>query len=274
MPWFNPWFWLARITFSLFTGIVAGSYPALYLSSFQPLKVLKGNLRAGRFAAVPRKVLVIVQFTVSVSLIIGTVVVFRQIQFAKNRPVGYNKSGLMEVRIDSPELFRRYAALRNDLRNSGAVVDMATSSGSVTAQDGVTTNFSWPGKNSDSHPLIMSNSVTHDYGRTVGWKLSRGRDFSRAFSTDTSAIILNESALKLTGIQKPLESFVRVNGKEFRIIGIVKDMIKENPFSPVNPSWRFGGRSLANALHRFRNPGHYFLPDCDARCPLVYERMA
>ena len=187
MPWFNPWFWLAGITFSLFTGIVAGSYPALYLSSFQPLKVLKGNLRAGRFAAVPRKVLVIVQFKVSVSLIIGTVVVFRQIQFAKNRPVGYNKSGLMEVRIDSPELFRRYAALRNDLRNSGAVVDMAESSGSVTAQDGGTTNFSWPGK---------------------------------------------------------------------------------------NPSWRFGGRSLANALHRFSNPGHYFLPDCDARCPLVYERMA
>ena len=237
IPWANPWFWFFGLTFNLLTGIVAGSYPALYLSSFQPLKVLKGNIRVGRFAAVPRKMLVVVQFTVSVTLIIGTIIVFRQIQFAKNRPVGYTKSGLIEIRMNGPELSMHYGSLRNELRNTGAVVEMAESSGSVTVQDGGTTNFSWPGKSPDAHPLIMSNSVTHDYGKTIGWNLSQGRDFSRAFSMDTSSIILNESALKLTGLKKPLESYVKFNNKEYKVIGIVKDMIKENPFSPVNPSF-------------------------------------
>src|SRR6202012_2819519 len=94
VPWQSTAFWLAAVAFCLFTGIITGSYPAFYLSSFKPIKVLKGTFRVGRLAALPRKILVVVQFTVSVVLIIGTIVVYRQIQFAKNRPVGYDRSGL------------------------------------------------------------------------------------------------------------------------------------------------------------------------------------
>ena len=95
--WNNPLFWMLALGFTLFTGIISGSYPAFYLSGFQPIKVLKGIFSAGRFASLPRKVLVVVQFTVSVVLIIGTIIVFRQIQFAKDRPSGFSRNGLISV---------------------------------------------------------------------------------------------------------------------------------------------------------------------------------
>ena len=235
--WSNPWFWMIGIVFSFLTGLIAGSYPALYLSSFQPLKVLKGTISLGRFAAVPRKVLVVMQFTVSVTLIIGTIIVFRQIQYAKDRPIGYSRNGLIEIRMNTPELIKHYDALRSDLKNTGAVEEMSQSSGAITAQDGGTTDISWEGKSPEAHPLVMSNAVSHDYGNTIGWQIKEGRDFSRSFSTDTASMILNEAAVKLMGLKKPLDSYVKARGRSYKVVGIVKDMIKENPFSPVNPSF-------------------------------------
>jgi len=116
--WRSPLFWALAIGFTLFTGVISGSYPAFYLSSFEPIKVLKGVFRSGRFASAPRKVLVVLQFTVSITLIIGTVIVFRQIQFAKDRPVGYSREGLINVPLESP-LFGRFAALKDDLLKRG-----------------------------------------------------------------------------------------------------------------------------------------------------------
>ena len=237
LPLDNPLFWVAGIVFSLLTAFIAGSYPALYLSSFQPLKVLKGTFKAGKFAALPRKVLVVMQFTVSVTLIIGTVVVFRQIQHAKNRPVGYDREGLIEVAMTTPALYGHYNALKNDLMNTGAVSGYSQSSGSMTTQAGGVTNLVWPGKAPDAVPLLMSNNISHDYGKTAGWKVMLGRDFSRAYPTDSTAMIINESALKLMSLKKPLESTLNWGGKEFRVIGVVKDMVRESPFSQNSPAF-------------------------------------
>ena len=237
--WADPLFWLAGLGFSLLTGLIAGSYPALYLSSLQPVKVLKGIMRTSRSATIPRRVLVGFQFTVSVTLIIGTIIVFRQIEHAKDRPVGYSRSGLIEIGMNAPELYGHYTALRDDLLNTGAVADMSESSNPITVQAGGTTDISWKGKKPGSKPLVMTNYITHDYGKTVGWQIKEGRDFSRAYSTDTASVILNEAAVKLMGFKNPIGEIVRRGSpnRQFKVIGVVKDMIKEDPFRPVSPSF-------------------------------------
>ena len=240
--WTNPAFWLAGLGFSLLTGLIAGSYPALYLSAFQPVKVLKGILRTSRSATIPRRVLVGFQFTVSVTLITGTLIVFRQIEHAKDRPVGYSRNGLMEIGMNAPELYNHYTALRNDLLNTGAVADMSESSNPITFQAGGTTDISWKGKKPDSKPLVMSNYITHDYGKTVGWQIKEGRDFSRDFPTDSASMILNEAAVKLMGFEQrnggsPIGQTVVQSGRQYTVIGVIHDMIKEDPFRPVSPSF-------------------------------------
>ena len=236
IPWANPWFWIAGISFVVFTGLIAGSYPAIYLSSFKPINILKGTFRAGKFAAVPRKVLVVLQFTVSLTLIIGTIVVFRQVEYAKDRPSGYSRDRLIEVMMNTPDLRGHYDVLRQDLLGTGVVYECAQSSNSLTSSAGGTTDISWTGKNAEQQPIFISIASTHEFGKTIGWELVEGRDFSRNYVTDSTAMIINESALKLMGLKKPLEEPVKLRGREYHIVGITKDMIRQSPFERIQPT--------------------------------------
>jgi putative ABC transport system permease protein len=201
-PWAEPTFWLISLGFIFITGLLAGSYPALYLSSFQPIRVLKGTFKASRFAAIPRKVLVVVQFTVSVTLITGTIIVYRQIQHTKNRPLGYNNDGLISMQMMSPEFYGKYDVLRTELKNQGAIVEMTESSSPLTGVWSNNGGFNWKGKDPSLQAEFATIWVTHDFGKTVGWQFKEGRDFSRQFSTDTAAIVINEAAVKFMGIKE------------------------------------------------------------------------
>ena len=237
LPLSNPVFWLLTLTFTFITGIISGSYPAFYLSKFEPIKVLKGTFRAGRFASLPRKVLVVIQFTFSIALIIGTIIVFKQIQFAKNRPANYNSEGLISINMSTPDLYGHYDAIRNDLLQTGVVNNMAESSSPTTALYSSQIGFNWQGKDPNTIPGFGTIWVTTDFGKTIGWKIKEGRDFSKAFATDSSAMILNESSVKQVGMKQDIVGQnIQLNNKNFTVIGVVKDMIMQSPYQPVQPT--------------------------------------
>jgi putative ABC transport system permease protein len=231
--WDKPFFWLVCLGFTFFSGMIAGSYPAFYLSSFKPVKVLKGTFKAGHFAAIPRKILVVVQFTVSIVLIIGTIVVFRQIEFAENRPVGYNQDGLVNITMMNDDLHKQFNAFRNELLESGAVAEVAESSDPVTGNGNNVAGLEWRGKDPGMVDDFGIVRVTSEYGKTVGWQFLAGRDFSKQFFSDSNSIILNEAAVQYMGLKSPVGETVRMWNNNYTVIGVVKNMVMNSPYEPV-----------------------------------------
>jgi ABC-type antimicrobial peptide transport system permease subunit len=235
IPWNSPAFWLAAIGFCFITAIITGSYPAFYLSSFKPVKVLKGVFRVGRLASTPRKVLVVFQFIVSIVLITGTIVVIRQILFAKDRPLGYNQGGLVDIPIRTWEIHNHFDAIKHALTINGTVTEMAEADAPPVNVPGTTSGIVWPGKDPNVDVGIGQDNITYDYGKTIGWEFSAGRDFSRSFLSDSAAVIINQAAADFMTMKKPTENYITFYGKQFKIIGVTKDAINGSPYEQVRP---------------------------------------
>jgi len=242
MPWSKPLFWMAGGCFCVLTGLIAGSYPALYLSSFRPVQVLKGVYRAGRLAALPRQVLVVLQFTVSVCLIIGTIVVFRQIQYAKDRPMGYNENGLVSIQMLSPAIHKHFDVVRRELLDAGVIDAMAESGGPLTGVWSTNGGFSWEGKDPTLPVEFPNTGVSAEYGHTVGWQFVAGRDFRKDMLTDTAGFVINESAARFMGMVDrsgkidAVGKVIKWDTFPFTVIGVVRDMLMESPYDPIRPS--------------------------------------
>ena len=239
LPSTTPVFWMALLGFTLFTGLISGSYPAFYLSGVEPVEVLKGTFRSGRGAVLPRRILVVLQFTVSVALILGTAIVYKQILYAKDRSVGYSREGLIYVNLHIPQPYKYYNVLRQELLQTGAVASVAESSSPSTHIWNHYGDLDWKGKDPRASLMFGMVAVTHDFGRAMGWQIKEGRDFSTAFATDTNSFILNEAAAKLMGSSNPVGKVISWEGKDHMITGVVKNMITESPFEPVQPTVYF-----------------------------------
>ncbi len=226
-------FWLFALGLIFLTGLVSGSYPALYLSSFSPARVLKGKIQVGRNASLPRKILVTLQFGFSIFLIIGTIVMYKQIQLGKSREVGYNQENLVTIDY-TEEIGKNYRTIKQELLQTGVVRSVTQSNSPIT--EVWSNNFlGWPGKPEEQKVLFVTIATEYDYLTTMGIGILEGRDFSDEFKSDSSAIIVNKAAIDIMQLKDPIGTQLDLWGDKRQLIGIVDNVLMGSPYQPIKP---------------------------------------
>ncbi len=229
----SPVFWAISILGIILVGVISGSYPAFYLSSFNPVKTLKGAIKIGKGATTPRKVLVVLQFGFSIFLMTGTLVIIQQIEMVKNRDLGYEQENLISIDLTN-DLSENYDVLKQELLSSGVVEAVTRSNSQITSIN--SNNFlGWPGKPDDQRIIFTTITSEYDYAETMGIDVLMGRDFSKEFATDTSAIVINKAALDLMGLEDPIGTNLDLWGEKRRLIGVVDNVLMGSLYEPVKP---------------------------------------
>ena len=233
MDFTQPFFWIGSLAIILFTGIVAGSYPALYLSSFNPIKVLKGTRLAGKKSVVPRHVLVVAQFVISILLISATVIIYQQIQHVKDRDLGYNPDNLIMMPVTDATQ-KNYTIIKDELLKTGLVNAVTRTSSPITEIWWRNPGPDWEGKPENAHINFSGMSAEKDFIKTMGIKLLAGKDFS-GLPSDSSVMLLNKAAISAMGLKNPLGMKMSYNGKDYTLTGIMDNVVMESPYKPVDP---------------------------------------
>ena len=268
MPYTYPVAWLIGLGITGVTGMAAGLYPALYLSSFQPVRALKNVIQIGKSAGFPRKVMVGLQFTVSILLIISVLVVGQQLRYTKDRSVGYDRSNL--IMADFPDQLKpKEDVLRNELLNSGFVSSVTGTLAPMTE----IRNTNGVRYDGDKNTVLVTISSDYNYVETFGIRLKAGRSFSRDFATDSSAMLLNESAVKAMNLSEPLGVNVEHWGKTYHVIGVIDDVLMDSPYENVRPTGVFFDKEYRTVLNiRFQEGVD--TREALASTKAIYERLA
>ena len=248
IPYSSFYFWIAGIGFVIFTGFLAGSYPAFFLSSFQPVKVLKGTFKKANALVTPRKVLVVLQFTFAIILIICTIIVKQQIDYAKDREVGYDKHNLI-YHFLTGDIGKNYTLIKNELLASGVASSVTKTSAPLTQSWSDGWGQEWEGKDPNDRTDFRRYNEDGGLGKTAGLQFVAGRDIDiQQYPTDSLAMILNESSLKIMKFKNPIGQIVKDNDKQWHVIGVIKDFILESPYEPTKPMLIYGPKSWFNTI--------------------------
>lgn len=248
-PFQDPEWWIMGTGVILLTGIIAGSYPAFYLSGFNPIKVLKGSFTTGKSNLTPRKILVTAQFSISILLISATLLIYQQINFVQQRDLGYQQENLLMVN-SSPQLDRQLAAFKNELYATGTVESVNRTGNQITDLFGYTSGIRMSGMPQSDNLVIGFMFTDEDFAKTVQAKMLDGRDF---LASDTHQVIFNKAAIELMGIKEPVGKEIEWAGRTRKIVGVIDNMVINSPYAAPDPMMLVQGGGWAGRINiRFK----------------------